>query len=65
MATGGGTQPRTVPTKLMTLLLISVPIMVLAIGIAVLPLMVLSHADHRHRMREGIPGKQPGLGECT
>jgi hypothetical protein len=39
----------------MTLFMISVPLMALAIALAVLPLIFMSHADHRRRMAEAIP----------
>ena len=41
-----------VPTKSMTLFMISIPLMVLAVALAVLPLILLSHADHRLRTVE-------------
>jgi hypothetical protein len=40
----------------MALLMISIPIMVLAVAIAVLPLVLMSHADHRRRTAETISG---------
>jgi hypothetical protein len=39
----------------MTLFMISVPLMALAVALAVLPLIFMSHADHRRRMAEAIP----------
>jgi hypothetical protein len=43
-----------VPTKSMTLLMISMPLMVLAVALAVIPLILMSYADHRRRaMRTG------------
>ena len=36
----------------MTLFMISVPLMVLAVALAVLPLILMSHGDHRRRMAE-------------
>lgn len=50
MATRRRNPTLTVPTKLMTLFMITVPIMVLAVALAVLPLILLSHTDHRHRL---------------
>jgi len=38
--------------KHMALLMISIPIMVLAVALAVLPLIVMSHSDHRRRKAE-------------
>ena len=43
-----------VPTKSMALLMISIPLMVLAVALAVLPLVLMSHADHRRRTAETI-----------
>ena len=43
-----------VPAKSMALLMISIPLMVLAVALAVLPLVVMSHADHRRRLAETI-----------
>jgi len=42
----------TVPTTSMTLFMVSVPLMVLAIALAVLPLILMSRAEHRGRMAE-------------
>ena len=39
----------------MTLFMISVPLMALAVALAVLPLIFMSHADHRRRMAEVTP----------
>jgi hypothetical protein len=39
-----------VPTKSMALLMISIPLMVLAVALAVLPLVLMSHADHRRTL---------------
>jgi hypothetical protein len=36
----------------MTILMISIPLMVLAVAIAVVPLVVMSYADHRRRQAE-------------
>jgi hypothetical protein len=36
-----------VPTKSMALLMISIPLTVLAVALAVLPLVLMSHAHHR------------------
>ena len=36
----------------MTLIIITIPLMILATSIAVLPLVVMSRADHRHRLAE-------------
>jgi hypothetical protein len=38
----------------MTLFMISFPLMVLAVTLAVLPLILMSHADHRRRATEAI-----------
>ena len=35
----------------MTLFMLSIPLMVLAVAIAVIPLIVCSHAEHRERIR--------------
>ena len=43
-----------VPAKSMALLMVSIPLMVLAVALAVLPLVVMSHADHRRRTAETI-----------
>jgi hypothetical protein len=62
VTSGEGTNP-TVPTKSMTLFMISVPLMALAVALAVLPLIYMSHADHRHRFAEATPpssGHAPG-----
>lgn len=50
----------TVPTTSMTLFMASVPLMVLAVALAVLPLILMSRAEHRGRIaeatsRSGIP----------
>ena len=39
----------------MTLFMISAPLMVLAVALVVLPLIFMSHADHRRRMAEATP----------
>jgi hypothetical protein len=39
----------------MTLFMISVPLMALAVALAVLPLIYMSHADHRRRVAEATP----------
>ena len=44
-----------VPTKSMALFMISIPLMVLAVALAVLPLVLMSHADHRRRTAERSP----------
>ena len=36
----------------MTLFMISIPLMALAVAVAVLPLILMSHADHRRRAEE-------------
>jgi hypothetical protein len=36
----------------MTLFIISIPLMVLAVAIAVVPLIVMSYADHRRRQAD-------------
>ena len=38
----------------MTLFMISIPLMFLAVAIAVLPLIVTSYADHRRRQAEAM-----------
>jgi hypothetical protein len=38
----------------MTLFMLSIPLMVLAVALGVLPLILMSHADHRHRTAEAI-----------
>jgi hypothetical protein len=43
-----------VPTRSMAFLMISIPLMVLAVAFAVLPLVLMSHADHRRRTAETI-----------
>jgi hypothetical protein len=43
-----------VPKKAMALFMISIPLMVLAVALAVLPLVLMSHADHRRRTAETI-----------
>ena len=47
----------TVPTKSMALFIISFPLMVLAVALAVLPLLLVSHGDHRRRTAETIPDR--------
>ncbi len=47
--------PPTVPTKSMALFMLSIPLMVLAVALAVLPLILMSHADHRRRKEAAIP----------
>jgi hypothetical protein len=47
----------------MTLFMVSVPLMVLAVALAVLPLILMSHAEHRDRTAEAIfPSRSPFLG---
>ena len=36
----------------MTIIIISIPLMILAVAIAVVPLIVMSRVDHRHRQAE-------------
>jgi hypothetical protein len=38
----------------MALFMLSLPLMVLAVALAVLPLILMSHADHRRRSAETI-----------
>jgi hypothetical protein len=44
--------PPTVPKISMTLFIISIPLMVLAVALAAVPLIVASYADHRRRQDE-------------
>jgi hypothetical protein len=60
VTTGGGTTP-TVPAQSMTLFMISVPLMALAVALAGLPLICMSHADHRRRMAEATPPSRSHL----
>jgi hypothetical protein len=46
--------PPTVPKISMTLFMISIPLMVLAVALAVVPLIVVSRADHRRRQADSI-----------
>lgn len=47
----------------MTLFMVSVPLMVLAVALAVLPLILMSHAEHRDRTAEAnFPSRSPFLG---
>ena len=43
----------------MTLFMISIPLMVLAVALAVVPLIVVSHADHRRRQAEATHRRNP------
>jgi hypothetical protein len=43
-----------VPMKSMALLIICIPVMILAVALAVLPLILMSHTDHRRRRAETI-----------
>ena len=43
----------------MTLFMISLPLMVLAVALAVVPLIVVSHADHRRRQAEATHRRNP------
>src|SRR6202035_1509072 len=52
---GEGTNPHPFLRTSMTLFMISVPLMALAVALAVLPLIFMSHADHRRRMVEATP----------
>ena len=45
----------------MTLFMISVPLMALAVALAVLPLILMSHSDHRRRMAEATPRSRSDL----
>jgi hypothetical protein len=47
-----------VPANTMTLFLISIPLMVLAVALAAVPLILMSRADHRLRAVEATP-RQP------
>ena len=49
----------TVPKIQMTLFMISIPLMVLAVALAVVPLIVVSHADHRRRQAEATHRRNP------
>jgi hypothetical protein len=51
--------PPTVPKISMTLFMISIPLMVLAVALAVVPLIVASCADHRRRQADAIPRRDP------
>lgn len=53
---GGGTHSPTVPKKSMALFMISIPLMVVAVALAVLPLILVSHSDHRRRKAETNAG---------
>jgi hypothetical protein len=44
----------------MTLFMISIPFMVLAVAIAVVPLIVMSCADHRRRQADATHRRDPG-----
>ena len=43
----------------MTLFMISIPLMVLAVAIAVVPLIVASYADHRRRQSDATRRRDP------
>ena len=43
----------------MTLIMISIPLMVLAVAVAVVPLIVMSVADHRRRQSETLHHDDP------
>ena len=43
----------------MALFMITIPLMVLAVALAVLPLILMSHADHRRRTAEAISRLTP------
>jgi hypothetical protein len=43
----------------MTLVLISIPLMILAVAIAAVPLILMSSAEHRRRMAEIVPPFEP------
>ena len=49
----------TVPKISMTLFMISIPLMVLAVAIAVVPLIVASYADHRRRQCDATRRRDP------
>jgi hypothetical protein len=49
----------------MTLIIISIPLMILAVAIAVVPLLVMSHVDHRLRQEEAIRSKRLIHGEAA
>jgi flagellar basal body-associated protein FliL len=49
----------TVPKASMTLFMISIPLMVLAVALAVVPLIVVSRADHRRRQDEATHRRDP------
>lgn len=60
---GGGTAPRTVPYLAMVVLAFSIPFMVLAVAIAVVPVVVMSHKDHHLRRQEAL--QRAGEGRHT
>ena len=47
---GGGAHPRPAPHDTMALFIISIPLMVLAVAVAIVPLVMTSHSEHRERM---------------
>lgn len=49
----------------MTLIIITIPLMVLALAIAVVPLIVMSRVDHRHRQEEAVRQKRKVFYEAT
>ena len=49
----------TVPKIKMTLFMISIPLMVLAVALAVVPLIVVSYADHRRRQDDATHRRDP------
>jgi len=49
----------TVPKTPMTLFMISIPLMVLAVAIAAVPLIVVSCGDHRRRQADATRSHEP------
>jgi hypothetical protein len=46
-------------------LFISIPLMVLAVAIAVVPLLVMSHVDHRHHQEEATRRERLASGDAA
>ena len=58
-------QPDRSYEKSMTLFMISIPLMALAAALAVLPLILMSHGDHRRRMAEATVRPRSTLSDRT
>jgi hypothetical protein len=55
----------TVPMKAMALFILSIPLMVLAVALGVLPLIGMSHADHRRHKAETISRSRRAANEVA